>query len=67
VDNQHGNVGNKYAERPADEIKLSQVQFRCRPEEKGKWVAAANRHGMTLSEFMTRAANDLTDRLLTPD
>lgn len=49
-------VGVEMMEKIEDEKdKLAVVVFRCRREQKGRWVKHSRREGLTLTEWITRA------------
>ena len=60
-------IGNERAKKAAGEVKETYIHFRCLSSDKGRWVAAAQRNGQTLSEFMHHAASQLADRIFNAD
>ena len=64
-----GALGNQNAKKMAADIADSQVQFRCRSEDKGKWLRAAEKaYGKgKFTEFMKDAANRFADEIINRD
>ena len=55
---EHHNKGNRYAAKPEDEKALSTVVFRCRREDKARWVKAAQNENKKLTEWLIEAADE---------
>lgn len=47
-------INNKNAAKPAEMRAESFLHIRCRREDKARWVKAAQREGMTLSQYVHR-------------
>jgi predicted HicB family RNase H-like nuclease len=49
-----GPINNKNAAKPADQRAESFLHIRCRREDKARWVKAAQRERLTLSQYVHR-------------
>lgn len=54
---EHGNTGNRNAQKGQDAMS-SHLHIRCTPSAKAGWVRAAQRAGLNLSDWVTRALNE---------
>lgn len=52
-----GYVGNRNATKADDDKATETIQMRCKTADKIRWKASANEAGLTLTEFITKAAN----------
>lgn len=59
-------AGNQNSKKPDSDLADAQVQFRCRPEDKTKWIAVAQKkYGKgKLTEFLKDAANKYAAEIL---
>jgi hypothetical protein len=55
---EHGNTGKRNAAKSTDESATSFIHARCNTADKAKWVIAAQKSGMKLTEWLIAAANE---------
>lgn len=54
---ERGYYGNRNAAKPDEEKHAVNLNIRCRADELDRWRAAADRMGMSLSEFVRSQLN----------
>ncbi len=59
----HRNAGNQHAAKAPDELRSAKVTFRVSGAVKARWVKAAQRSNMNLSEYVTALCNAEAERL----
>jgi predicted HicB family RNase H-like nuclease len=51
-------TGNKNAEKPPDDRADSFIHARCKRSDKARWVKAAQKKGMKLTQWIVQILND---------
>ena len=58
------NQNNRHAAKPAEARADAVIKFRCTPADKARWLQAAGAQGVTLTEYIKRALDNLASNTL---